>query len=102
MENERYAMQGRFVCHPGKVDELAAILVAAGQALEADASCLLYAVFRAPEEPDSVYVTEAWVDEAAHRASLEAPETRAAIALAMPLIASVEGKDLRPLGGKGL
>jgi quinol monooxygenase YgiN len=95
-------MQGRFVCHPGKADELAAILVEAGEALKADASCVLYAVFRAPEEPESVYVTEAWVDEAAHRASLEDPETRAAVARAMPLIVSVEGKDLRPLGGKGL
>ena len=102
MENARYGMQGRFVCHPGKAGELAAILVDGGEALAADPGCLLYAVFRAPEEPDAVYVTEAWVDEAAHRASLEDPETRAAIARAMPLIASIEGKDLQPLGGKGL
>lgn len=98
----RYAMQGRFVCHPGRADELAAILVEAGEALRADDGCLLYAVFRAPEEPDAVYVTEAWVDEAAHRASLEDPGTRAAIARAMPMIASIDSTTLAPLGGKGL
>jgi hypothetical protein len=44
----------------------------------------------------------AWVDREAHRASLDDEETNAAIARARPLIASIEGTELRPLGGKGL
>jgi quinol monooxygenase YgiN len=100
--DERFGMQGRFTAQPGKVGELTAILLDAATGMDADDDCLLYAVFRSPDEPDAVYVTEAWVSRAAHRASLEDEETKAAIARAMPLIAGIESTELQPLGGKGL
>jgi quinol monooxygenase YgiN len=102
MENERFGMQGRFTTRPGKGDELTAILLDAANAMHDDEDCLLYVVFRSPDDPDAVYVTEAWVNREAHRASLDTEETKAAIARARPLIASIEGTALHPLGGKGL
>jgi quinol monooxygenase YgiN len=47
-------------------------------------------------------VVEVWRDEAAHRASLETPEVRAAIQHGMPLIARINGVKLEPVGGLGL
>ncbi|HEY8770358.1 MAG TPA: antibiotic biosynthesis monooxygenase, partial [Thermoleophilaceae bacterium] len=62
----------------------------------------LYLVSRSPEDPDAVFVTEAWTSQAAHDASLEDEGARALIARAIPLMAGPpEATALRPLGGKG-
>jgi quinol monooxygenase YgiN len=98
-----FGMLGRLTAAPGKGDELAAILLDAAAALEADDDCLLYVVSRAQDDPDSVVVSEAWRSEEAHRASLERDEVRALISRAGPLLAGPpEPIRLRPLGGKGL
>ena len=96
-------MHGRIVARPGHGDELAAILREAAAGLEANPGCLLYVVSRAAGDPDSVWVTEAWTDRAAHAASLEDPAARALIARARPIIASFTDRaEFRPEGGKGL
>jgi quinol monooxygenase YgiN len=101
--DERFAMQARFTAQPGKAGEFAALLLEGATALESDARCLLYAVFADADEPDVVWVTEAWADEDAHRASLEDPATRALIERALPLLAGPpEARQLHPVGGKGL
>jgi quinol monooxygenase YgiN len=96
-------MQGRIVAQPGRGDELAAILLEAAAGLEANPDCLLYVVSRSVDDPDSIWVTEAWTDRAAHAASLEDEGARALIARARPIIASFADRaELRPEGGKGL
>ena len=103
MAEPLYGMHGRIVAHPGHGDELAAILREAAAGLEANPGCLLYVVSRAADDADSVWVTEAWTDRAAHAASLEDPAARELIARARPIIASFADRaEFRPEGGKGL
>jgi quinol monooxygenase YgiN len=98
-----FGMHGAFKAQPGKGDELAGILLEAAEGLQADAKCLLYVVSRDLDQPDMIWVTEAWTDREAHDASLRAPGTPEMIARARPLIAGMEGRaELAPLGGKGL
>jgi quinol monooxygenase YgiN len=102
--SERFGLHGRLLAEPGRGDELQAILLEAAQALEDDDDCLLYVISRQPDEPDAVWVTEAWTSQDAHRASLQDEATRALIQRAMPLIAELPERtvELRPVGGKGL
>jgi quinol monooxygenase YgiN len=103
MAGPLYGMHGRIAAQPGRGDELAAILLEAAAGLGANRDCLLYVVSRAADDPDSVWVTEAWTDRAAHDASLADPGARELIARARPLIASFADRaELRPEGGKGL
>jgi quinol monooxygenase YgiN len=98
-----YGMHGRIVAQPGHGDELAAILLEAAAGLQANPGCLLYVVSRSADDPDSIWVTEAWTDRAAHAASLEDEAARALIARARPIIAAFADRaELRPEGGKGL
>jgi len=98
-----FGLHGSFLAHPGRGDELAAILVEAADAARSDHSCRLYVVHRSVDDPDRVWVTEAWTDRAAHAAALEDPDTRAMIARAMPLIAGMgDSVELRTVGGKGV
>jgi quinol monooxygenase YgiN len=103
MAEPLYGMHGRIVARPGHGGELAAILLEAAAGLQVDPECLLYVVNRAANDPDSVWVTEAWTSRDAHAASLENPGARDLIARARPIIASFEDRaELRPEGGKGL
>lgn len=102
--SELFGLHGRLLAQPGQGDELEAILLEAARALESDDDCLLYVVSRQPEEPDAVWVTEAWRSRDAHRTSLEDEGVRSLIQRAMPLIAELPERtiELRPVGGKGL
>jgi quinol monooxygenase YgiN len=55
------------------------------------------------DDPDLVQVSEVWDSPEHHRASLDLPGTRAAIARAMPLLtgefSSVEGEVVGGIGG---
>jgi quinol monooxygenase YgiN len=94
-------MHGRFRAQPGRGDELAAILLEAAESLRANDACLLYVVGR--EDADTIWVTEAWTDRAAHDASLDAPGAKEQIARAMPLIEGIDSRaEFTPLGGKGV
>ncbi len=55
------------------------------------------------DEADAVWVTEVWVDKAAHDSSLEPEEIRALIQRARPLIAGMSDRtELKVHGGKGV
>jgi quinol monooxygenase YgiN len=98
-----FGMHGRFNAQPGHGEALAAILLEAADALRADERCLLYVVSRDLDDPDAIWVTEAWTDREAHDASLQAPGVPEMIARARPLIAGMEGRaEFAPLGGKGV
>jgi quinol monooxygenase YgiN len=98
-----FGMHGCFKAQPGQGDALAAILLEAAEALRADERCFLYVVSRDLDQPDMIWVTEAWTDREAHDASLRAPGTPEMIARARPLIAGIDGRaEFEPLGGKGL
>ena len=99
----RYGMHVRFTAQRGRGEELEAILLEAAAGVQGDEDCLLYIVSRAPGEPDTIYVTEAWTSREAHDRSLEDEGARALIARAMPLMAAPpDAATLSPVGGKGL
>jgi quinol monooxygenase YgiN len=98
-----FGMHGRIVAEPGQGDQLAEMLLEAAKGLEPNPDCLLYVVSRALDDPDSIWVTEAWTDRTAHAASLADPAAKALIERARPIIAEFADRaDFRPEGGKGL
>jgi quinol monooxygenase YgiN len=65
--------------------------------------CLSYIVAKDSENQDAIWITEVWMDQASHQASLQLPSVQQAIAQAMPLIATFEsGIVTQPVGGVGL
>ena len=99
--NIYYGMHSHFTAQDGQGDALAEILLAAADGLRSNDACLLYLVSQSPDDPDSVWVTEAWTSKSAHDESLQGEDVKAAIQRARPLIAGIAGTELRPVGGKG-
>lgn len=94
-----HGLIGRMRAHPGKRDELAAIL------LENSAmpGCISYIVAHDPSDPDAVWVTEVWQSEASHKASLSMPSVIDAISRGKPLIADFDQYiETVPVGGIGI
>lgn len=95
-----YGLIGKMTTAPGRRDELTAILLEGTGAMP---GCLSYVVAHDPQDADAIWITEVWTDEAAHRASLQLPAVRAAIARGRPLIASFgDAQATVPVGGVGL
>lgn len=95
-----YGLIGKFNAVAGQRDALIAILV---ESVEQLPGCKSYVVARDPADGDAVWITEVWVDEQSHRASLSLPQVQAAIARAKPIIASFGERFVtEPVGGLGL
>ena len=95
-----YGLIGRIKAVAGKRGELAAVLVQEDGSMP---GCLSYVVAEDPADADALWVTEVWVDQAAHRASLNLPAVQAAIARGRPLIAGFDSQvETKVLGGIGL
>jgi quinol monooxygenase YgiN len=94
-----YGLIGKMTATPGQRDALTAILL---ENLGTNPGCLSYIVAHDPADADAVWVTEVWTDEAAHRASLQVPEVKAAILRAMQLMATfADALVTTPVGGVG-
>ncbi|MDB5441125.1 MAG: Antibiotic biosynthesis monooxygenase [Caulobacteraceae bacterium] len=95
-----YGLIGSFTAHPGKRDELIDLMTASAGGMP---GCLSYVVARDPGDPDKVWVTEVWDDEASHKASLQIPAVAETIKKAMPLIAGFGDRRVtESVGGVGL
>src|SRR5271163_1543892 len=95
-----YGLIGRMKAAPGKREEFAAILL---ESIADMPGCLSYVVAKDSKDPDTLWVTEVWESEAAHRASLTLPAVRAAITKGRPLIASFDQQNMtEPIGGRGI
>ena len=95
-----YGLIGRIKAVAGKRGELAAVLVQEDGSMP---GCLSYVVAEDPADADALWVTEVWVDQAAHRASLNLPAVQTAIARGRPLIAGFDSRvETKVLGGIGL
>lgn len=97
-----YAYQGTMRTRPGRRDEVVAVLLSGTGGLRA-AGCHLYAVGVSETDPDLIVVSELWASKEHHDASLELPETTAAIEAAMPMLTGeFTGADARVEGGLGV
>lgn len=93
-----FANMGSLGARPGRADELVALLTRRSDEL-ADIGCLLYEVGVSAEHPDTVLVLELWTSQEAHRASLDLPSVRAAIAEAGPLLSGeMSGSGFEVIG----
>ena len=95
-----YGLIGKMTAIEGQRDALTAILL---EGLGRMPGCLSYIVAHDPADADAIWVTEVWTDEAAHRASLQVPEVRAAIQRGLPLIKTFSDATVTtPVGGVGM
>ncbi len=72
-----YGLISTILAVPGRRDALGEVLLAAMRDLP---GCLSYVVARDTNDDDALWVTEVWRSREAHRASLERPAVRDAIA----------------------
>ncbi|GAA0496550.1 antibiotic biosynthesis monooxygenase [Paractinoplanes deccanensis] len=87
---------------PGRRDEVIAILTSGADGLKS-AGCELYVVSAAVDDEVTIWVTEVWQSKKHHDDSLHLPETRAAIAQAMPMLAGdFFSQETEVIGGLGV
>jgi quinol monooxygenase YgiN len=96
-----YGSIGSMRSTPGHRDDVVAILLASSAGLR-EAGCLSYVVGASTTDDDLIWVTEVWESAAHHDASLQLPETRAAIGRALPMpTGEFTGQETVVLGGLG-
>jgi quinol monooxygenase YgiN len=81
-----YGYIGSMKAQAGKRDDVVAILLSGLDGLRA-AGCSQYTVGVDASDEVTIWVSEVWESESAHTASLQLPETKAAIGEAMPMLA---------------
>ena len=92
-----FGLIGKMRAASGKRSELIAILSGGTQTMP---GCISYVVAEDPADADAIWITEVWENEESHKASLQLPEVKAAIAKGRPLIAGFEmSAKTRPVAG---
>ena len=95
-----HGLIGKMTAVEGKRDELIKILL---EGVSGMPGCLSYVVAKDPKDANAVWVTEVWDSAESHKASLQLPAIKAAIAKGKPLIAGFgEYFITEPVGGRGL
>ncbi|MEQ1497922.1 MAG: putative quinol monooxygenase [Novosphingobium sp.] len=79
-----YGLIGQMKAAPGTRDELIGYLQAGTRGMPGN---LVYLIAKDAGDPDSIWITEVWKDQASHQASLALPDVQAAIAKARPILA---------------
>jgi quinol monooxygenase YgiN len=86
----------------GHRDQVVKILLRAAEGVRA-AGCHLYVIGVADDDDQTILVNEVWDSKQQHDASLQLPETRAAIAEAMPMLTGeFATKEFTVVGGLGV
>ena len=99
MTSEAFGLIGHIKVQSGQRSALAAILAEGSDRMP---GCLSYVVAEDVSDPDGLWVTEVWRDQASHQASLELPSVREAIDRGRPLIVAFDAfHETRPIGGVG-
>jgi quinol monooxygenase YgiN len=102
MSQMAYAYIGSMRTKAGRRDEVIALLLSGADGLRT-AGCQVYAVCTDPADGDVIWVSEVWDSAEAHAASLQLPETKAAIGTAMPMLTGeFTGQELIVAGGLGV
>jgi quinol monooxygenase YgiN len=97
---ETFGLIGRMKAQAGKRAELMEILAEGTGSMP---GCLSYIIAEDATDPDAIWVTEVWDSEASHKASLQLPQVRSAIAKGRPLIAGMDSiAATRSARGTGL
>jgi quinol monooxygenase YgiN len=99
-----YGLIGKMETAEGQRDALARVLLegmsGGGPPMP---GCLSYVVANDPDDPNALWITEVWEDQAKHQASLQLESVKDAIARGRPLIVGFSNRVVtEPLGGHGL
>ena len=95
-----YGLIGKMKVVPGQRDSLLQILLEGTGGMP---GCLSYIIAKDSSDPDALWVTEVWDNQASHKASLSLPSVQQAIARGRHLIAGFgERFETEPVGGQGL
>ena len=79
-----YGLIGEMKVVPGKREEFIGILSNGTTGMP---GCLSYVIAEDMNNPESIWVTEVWIDKEHHAASLNLPSVQSAIAKGRPMIA---------------
>jgi quinol monooxygenase YgiN len=97
-----YGYIGSMRTREGHRDEVMEVLLGGADGLR-EAGCQVYAVGSDPADADVIWVSEIWDSAEHHDASLQLPETKAAIGRAMPLLTGeFSRQELTVVGGVGV
>jgi len=95
-----YGLIGKMIAASGQRDALISILL---DGVAEMPGCLSYIISKDPADPDAIWITEVWDNQASHEASLSLPSVQQAIALGRPLITGFGERFVtEPIGGHGL
>lgn len=95
-----FGLIGKAIAVEGKRDEFIKILI---EGVSQMPGCLSYVVAKDRKDKNAVWITEVWDSAESHKASLQLPAVKAAIAKGRPLIARfAEHFTTEPVGGHGL
>ncbi len=97
---DMYGLIGKMLATPGQRDALLAILLEGTAEMP---GCLSYVIAKDPADVSAIWISEVWVDQERHQASLSLPAVKSAIARARPMIAGFGERFVTtPVGGHGL
>ena len=82
-----FSVYGRMTALPGRREELIALLQEGFRAGGEDSGLLTYSINTAPEDPDTVWMTQLWTDRAAHDATTRSEAVAAVTQRLPPLLA---------------
>ena len=92
-----YGLIGKMRCVPGRRADLIDII---GGGAKDMPGCRSYVLAEDPADENAVWITEVWISEAAHKASLQLQSVKDAIAKGRELIAGSELRIItRPVAG---
>ena len=95
-----YGLIGKMIAASGQRDALISILL---EGVADMPGCLSYVISKDLADPDGIWITEVWDNQASHEASLSLPSVRQAIAQGRTLITGFGERFVtEPIGGHGL
>ena len=93
----------RMVAQPGQGRQLADTMLKVAEGLRDTPGCELYLINLAPDEDDTIWVTEVWASQQASDDALSGDLAEVGIGEVLALLAGPpELVELTPLGGAGL
>jgi quinol monooxygenase YgiN len=90
-----FSVYGRMTALPGKRDELIAVLLEGFRASGDDTGLLTYTINTAFDDPNTIWLTQLWIDKEAHDATTRSEPVAAVSRRVPPLLAQ------QPDGGYG-
>lgn len=92
-----YGLIGHMIAVGGQREALIKILLEQEGGMP---GCISYVVARDPADENGIWVSEVWDNVDSHKASLQLPSVRSAIAQAKPMIAGFDQHfETEPVGG---